>query len=116
MATTYSPANIPLYRGIQIVWYILGILQTLLIVRFLLRLFGANPVADFTNFIYTLSAPFVSPFINVFPATVIDEGAVEWGTILAMLVYGLIAAGIVKLLAMSRPISSPEASERLNNE
>ena len=45
----------PLYRGTQIVWYVLTVLEVLLAFRFVLRLIGANPVAGVTDFIYSIS-------------------------------------------------------------
>ena len=97
-ATGYSPLA-------RVVWYVLGIINTLLGLRFLLRLFGANPAAAFTDFIYAVTSPLVSPFRNVIPATGIGSGVVEWSTLLAMLVYWLLAYAIVRLFAVSRPLA-----------
>lgn len=104
----------PLYRGTQFVWYILGIIEALLIFRFALRLLAANPAAGFTAFIYSFSYPFAGPFINVFRMSPVQPGGVvEWATILAMFVYWLAALGIVKLLVMSKSVSTPEAAVKL---
>lgn len=111
-----SPSTRPLYRGTQVVWYLLGILEVLLAFRFLLRLFGANPAAGFTNFIYDLSYPFAAPFLNVFRITRVEGSVVEWTTLLAMVVYWLIAWAIVKMFVMSRSVSTPEAAVRLENQ
>ena len=45
----------PLYLGIRITWYVLGILEALLALRFLLKLMQANPLAGFTNFVYSIT-------------------------------------------------------------
>ena len=111
-----SPSTRPLYRGTQVVWYLLGILEVLLAFRFLLRLFGANPAAGFTNFIYDISYPFAAPFLNVFRITRVEGSVVEWTTLLAMVVYWLIAWAIVKMFVMSRSVSTPEAAVRLENQ
>jgi hypothetical protein len=66
-----SPTTKPLYRGTQIVWYILGLLEVLLVFRFALKLLGANPSAGFSNFIYTVSYRFAVPFLNVFHTTTV---------------------------------------------
>lgn len=84
--------------------------------RFVLKLLGANPLAGFTNFIYTLSSPFASPFLNVFKASRVEGSVFEWTTILAILVYSLVAWGIVKIFFMSKTISTPEAATKLNEE
>lgn len=111
-----SPTTKPLYKGTQIVWYILGILETLLIFRFVLKLLAANPSAGFSSFIYAISYPFATPFLNVFRATRVDGNIFEWTTILAMFVYWLVAWGIVKLFFMSKTVSTPEAAAKLDEE
>lgn len=111
-----SPTTKPLYRGTQIVWYILGIVEVLLLFRFLLKLFAANPGAGFTRFIYGLSYIFAQPFIAVFRNAQVGQGSVfEWTTLLAILVYWIIASGIIKLFLMGRTVSTPEAASKLND-
>lgn len=109
-----SPTTKPLYRGTQSVWYILGAIETILLIRFILKLFAANPNAGFSNFIYDLSYVFVAPFLNVFQITTFDGSIFEWTTLLAMFIYYLIARGILKLLFMSRSVSTSEAASRLD--
>lgn len=109
-----SPTTKPLYRGTQVVWYILGILETLLLFRFALKLFGANPDAGFTSFVYGATYVFAAPFLNVFRMTQIEGSIMEWTTLLAMLVYGLVAYGIIKLFLMGKTVSTPEAAVKLN--
>lgn len=111
-----SPTTKPLFRGVQIVWYILGVLEALLAFRFFLRLLGANPSAGFTSFIYHVTYPFAVPFINVFRVTYIQGAVFEWTTLLAMFVYWLLALGIIKLLVMSKTVSTPEAATKLNHQ
>jgi len=60
MDTFSSPTTKPLYRGTQITWYILGIIEMLLVFRFILKLLAANPAAGFSSFIYTLRHTFAS--------------------------------------------------------
>lgn len=111
-----SPHTKPLYRGTQVVWYILGLLEIILAFRFVLKLLAANSAAGFTSFIYAISYPFAAPFLSVF-RTVRVEGAVfEWTTLLAMLVYLLIAWGVIKIFVMSKPVSTPEAAVKLENQ
>lgn len=116
MDSSISPTTKPLYRGTQIVWYILGLLEIILAFRFVLKLLAANPAAGFSNFIYNVSFPFAVPFLNVFRVTRVEGSIFEWTTILGMLVYGLIAWGIVKLFFMSKSVSTPEAAAKLDKE
>lgn len=70
-----------------------------LLVRFLLRLFGANTGAAFTKFIYSSTAPLLDPFRNVFTPYVIEQGNVlEFSTLLAIGAYLLLAYLIVEFI------------------
>ncbi|OGN28383.1 MAG: hypothetical protein A3A33_05185 [Candidatus Yanofskybacteria bacterium RIFCSPLOWO2_01_FULL_49_25] len=111
-----SPTTKPLYRGTQIVWYILGILEVILAFRFVLKLLAANPGAGFSSFVYGVSYPFAAPFLSVFRMTRVDGSIFEWTTLLAMLVYWLIAWGIIRLFLMSKTVSTPEAAAKLDEK
>lgn len=112
-----SPSTKPLYRGTQIVWYILGLMEVLLAFRFVLKLLGANPAAGFTSFIYGVTYIFATPFLTVFRSSQIAEGSVlEWTTLLAMFVYWVLAIGIIKLFLMGKTVSTPEAAVKLNDQ
>lgn len=116
MDSTTSPTTKPLYRGTQVVWYIIGLLEILLAFRFLLKLFAANPAAGFTHAIYSLTQPFAAPFLSVFRITRVDGSIFEWTTLLAMAVYLLIGWGIARLLVISRTVSTPEAAAKLDEQ
>jgi len=103
----------PLYRGAQTVWFILSIIMGFLIIRFALKLLQANPEAMFTSLIYTVSDVFVYPFTAVFQNTSMEASVFEWTTLLAMLVYWLLAIAIIKLFIMSKPVTMMEADQRL---
>lgn len=111
-----SPTTKPLFRGTQIVWYVLSLLEVLLGFRFVLKLMGANPEAGFSSFVYALTWPFTAPFLAVFPRTVVQGSIFEWTTLLAMLVYWMIALAIVRLFAMSKTVSTPEAAAEMNKK
>lgn len=116
MDSTNSPSTKPLYRGTQIVWYLLTILEMLLAFRFVLKLFAANPSAGFTSFIYGITHFFTAPFLSVFNASKVAGNIFEWTTLLAMLVYWVLAVGIIKLFLMGKTVSTTEASEKLNEQ
>ena len=116
MDAATSPTTKPLFRGTQIVWYILTLLEAILAFRFLLKLTGANPGAGFTSFIYGLTWPFTAPFLAVFPQTRIEGSVFEWTTLLAMVVYWLIAWAIMRLFVMSKTVSTPEAAAKLEEK
>ncbi|MCE9541678.1 YggT family protein [Candidatus Kaiserbacteria bacterium] len=116
MDTTNSTAVKPLYRGTQIVWYIFSVVEALLIFRFLLKLIGANPDAGFSQVIYTLSYPLAGPFLYVVRSTQVSGSVFEWTTLLAMLVYWVLAWGIVRLFVMGKPVSRGEAEVKLSRQ
>ncbi len=111
-----SPTTKPLFKGTQIVWYLVSLLEVLLVFRFVLKLTGANPTAGFSSFIYALTWPFTAPFLAVFPRTVVQGSIFEWTTLLAMLVYWMIALAIVRLFLMSKTVSTPEAAAKLDEK
>jgi len=111
-----SPTTKPLYRGTQVVWYIVGLLEALLAFRFVLKLLGANAAAGFTSFIYGVTQPFAAPFLSVFRITRVEGSIFEWTTLLAMLVYWLVALAIVRLFLMGKTVSTPEAAVKLDNQ
>ena len=111
-----APSTKPLYRGTQIVWYVLGVLEVLLAFRFALKLLGANPAAGFSNFVYSLSYPFTLPFSTVFGTANVSSSIFEWTTILAMVVYWLVAFGLIKILTMSKSVTTPEAAVKLDSQ
>lgn len=108
-----SESTRPLYRGAQIVWYTLSVIETLLAIRFAFKLLQANPAATFTDIIYTLSGVFVMPFTAVFRNVWVEGSVFEWTTLLAMVVYWLLALAIIKLFIMSKPVSVVEADQKL---
>jgi hypothetical protein len=53
-------------KFVQGVLYLVGALEILLALRFMLRLTAANPENTFASVIYGLSRPFVNPFSTLF--------------------------------------------------
>lgn len=51
-----------IFRAYQVIWFVLGIFETLLAFRFLFRLLGANSGTPFVKFIYSATAGMVVPF------------------------------------------------------
>ena len=81
-----------------VTYFILGVLEVILFLRLLFRLLGANTDNGFITFLYNLSHIFVGPFNGIFnDQTLGRAGVFEVSTIIAMLVYALIAWGIVSL-------------------
>ena len=117
MTPAYDPSKAkPLYRATQIVWYALYLVEIILGFRFILKLLAANPNAGFTSLIYNISYPLVAPFLNVFGISDANSGIFEWPTLLAMIVYWLIAYAIIRLILMGQPVTTYEAKEKLDEQ
>ena len=98
--------NSAVARIVNLVYFVFGILEFLLAIRVILKLVGANGANGFANFIYGLSAPFVALFANLVQNPVFNTTAiVEITTIIAMLVYAIIAGLVGRFvwLILSRP-------------
>lgn len=103
-----------IFRTYQIIWYILGVIEVLLGFRFLLKLLGANPFSGFVDFIYTISDPFALPFAGMLRVTATAEAVLEWSTLVAMVVYAIVAYGIVALLQLIKPTNPQEVSQNVD--
>lgn len=107
---TVREVNDPLARrdyrqtvAARVVWFVAGVLLTILGLRFLFALLGANPNNGFANFIYSVSHPFVAPFFNLFGYNfTVGSQRFEFYTLVAMAIYALIAYGIAKLITITR--------------
>jgi hypothetical protein len=81
-----------------VIYFLLGVLEVILALRFIFRLLGANQYNGFIQFLYGLSSAFVGPFNGIFNDQTIGSASVfEVSTLIAMLVYALIAWGLVSL-------------------
>jgi cation transport ATPase len=80
-----------------ITYFVLGVLEVLLGLRLIFRLLGANEYNDFITFLYTLTHVFVGPFNGIFNDQALGHSVFEVSTLIAMLIYALLAWGIVSL-------------------
>lgn len=87
----------------RVVWFIAGLISIIIALRFVFLLLGANRGADFTDFVYSLSAPFVGPFVGIFGEPAYGTSVFEVSSLLAIAIYLLIAWGIAKLFTIARP-------------
>src|SRR5579872_5972970 len=86
-----------IFRTYQIIWYILSVVETLLIFRFTLKALGSNPLSGFVSLIYAVTDPLALPFQGIIRNTISNTSIFEWGTLIAMVVYVAIASGVVYL-------------------
>jgi hypothetical protein len=72
----------------------------------------ANVVTKVNNITYIFNAPFLA----VFKKTQVIGSIIEWSTLLAMLVYWIIAMGIIKFFIMSKTVSTSEAAAKMDKK
>ncbi len=105
---THKTADQPVSKAQQIVYLVYGIVAGLHGLRFILSLLGANRSNGFADFIYTITNPFVAPFRGLFGVeATYGRSRFEIETVVAVIVYGLIAWVIVRSLGLAK--KNPEA-------
>jgi len=99
---TYQPdvrRSYTLVRITQFIWLVAGVLETLFAIRIALRLVTANQAAGFAQFVTNTTVAFLTPFVGLMNNATSASGSVlEVTTLIAMVVYALVAWGIVRLL------------------
>lgn len=85
-----------------LVYFLFGVLEILLVFRLVLKFMGASVTSGFVNFIYNLTNLFILPFEGIFRRG-FNEGiettsVLEPATIVAIIVYAVLAWGIVMLV------------------
>lgn len=81
-----------------IIWLLFGVLETLIGLRILLKMIGANPNNTFASFLYSVTDVFLWPFSGLITSPVSGDMVLEISSIIAMFVYALAAWVIVRLL------------------
>ena len=85
------------YKMRQGIYILFGFIEGLLAIRFVLRLFGANSEAGFAQLIYGITAPLVAPFYGLFGNPTAQGSVLEVHSIVALIVYALLAWLVVRL-------------------
>jgi hypothetical protein len=86
------------------------VLEVVLVLRLVFRFLDASQDNSFTLLLYHLSQVFIAPFNGIFHDQILGTGNVfELSTLIAMLVFALLAWGLV---ALSRVVFAPHYSGR----
>lgn len=96
-----------------LVYFFFGALEILLTFRLVLKVMGASVSSGFVNLVYGLSGIFILPFEGIFRRW-FNQGAettsvLEPSALVAIIVYSVIAWGIVKLVRISSGEQQPTA-------
>ncbi|MCR4437133.1 MAG: YggT family protein [Clostridiales bacterium] len=102
----YENYNAPLWyiKSRNAIYYVLGVMEVMLAFRFIFKLLGANPNSGFVAFLYSITGIFAAPFSGIFNSFATNGLAVrsvfEPAVIIAMIVYAIIAWGLVNLIRL----------------
>lgn len=85
-----------------LIYFLFGILETLLIFRLIFKLAGASLSSTFVGFIYAITGVFILPFEGIFrrgfTQGIETTSVLEPSTLVAIIAYAILAWGIVKLI------------------
>lgn len=83
-------------------YFFFGVLEILLAFRIVLKLTGANITSGFVSLIYGLTRIFILPFEGIFQRGYVQgvetTAVLEPSALVAMIVYAVLAWGIIKLI------------------
>ena len=85
------------YRAIAVVWFIAGVVDILIALRFVCMLLAASQASSFVASLYSITNPLVAPFQGIFGEPAARGAVLEPASLVAMVVYLLIAWGLVTL-------------------
>lgn len=98
------------FKATQFIWLAFGVLEALIALRIGLKLIGANPASPIVALIYGFT--YLFPFEGLVNSPTFGSMVLELSSMFAMLIYGLIAWGIERVvwLIFYRP-RGPVAAE-----
>lgn len=93
------------FKATQIILWCFSILETMIALRIVLKLIGANPESFIVSLIYGITSPFLIPFAGLVRSPATDGMVLEISSIFAIVIYALIAVAFEKMLwvIVSRP-------------
>ncbi|HEY4513707.1 MAG TPA: YggT family protein [Candidatus Paceibacterota bacterium] len=87
---------------VRIVDVVIGLIEGLLVLRFVLQLLGANPYSGFSQWVYATSNPLMQPFANIFSSWHLGaDYVIDFSTLFAIVVYALAGWLISRLLSFA---------------
>ena len=89
------------FKITQIIWLLLGLLEAGIALRVVFRLLGVNGDNPFATLLYGLTGFFIAPFASLAKAPTGYGMVLEVSSIIAMIVYLLIAWAIERIVYVS---------------
>jgi len=86
------------YKVTQLIWLLLALLEGALALRITFKLIGVNAANPFAALLYSVTDLFVAPFASLIGAPQADGMVLEISSLIAMIVYLLIAWAIAAIV------------------
>lgn len=86
------------FKATQIIWLLLGLLEAAIALRVVFKLIAVNAANPFAKLLYGVTNLFVGPFKSLVGNPTSSNNVLEITSIIAMLVYLLIAWGIERIV------------------
>lgn len=82
---------------------VIGLVEIILVFRFILRLLNASPASEIVSWVLVNSAPFLRPFAFAFTPLILPGGfVIEFSTLFAIFAYAVIGYVIREALNMMK--------------
>jgi hypothetical protein len=86
------------FKATQMIWLLLGLLEAVIALRVVFKLIAVNAANPFATLLYNVTNLFVAPFASLTSAPSAGGMVLEISSIIAMIVYLLIAWGIERIV------------------
>jgi hypothetical protein len=86
------------FRTVQLIWLIVGVIDLLIALDFIFRAAAANNTG-FAHYMYRIGGRLASPFDGIFNLTVVNgKSVLRWPDVLAVAIYTIAAYILVRLV------------------
>lgn len=76
------------------------VVESLILLRIMLKLFGASASAPFVQWMYATTDPLLYPFLGMFPSPILTGGfVIEFSAFFGLVVYALLGYAISEIIA-----------------
>jgi uncharacterized protein YggT (Ycf19 family) len=89
-----------LHRVTGLIQWSVGILNSLLCARYLLKLMGANPTNPIAQFVYSATQPALTTFEGLIKTLELGGTVLEFNALIAIAIYGMLGWLTVQLLRL----------------
>src|SRR4030065_1693724 len=86
------------FKATQLIWLLLGLLEAALALRVIFKLVGVNEANSFATLLYSVTGFFLAPFASWAGSPAAGRMVLEVSTIIAMIVYLLIAWALERIV------------------